>query len=294
MTEDNEIREPRLDLTQAVRDTLGRAGLDSMYQTMKAAGQMSWSAKVKPAPAADVALIAAAYKNNESREMRLDLKQEVRDMLGRAVKDMKASGETPADESAEVQPAPASDRVLIAAAYIYLHESGQLPIAEHNEVYVSRPELMGAVRDAISKSTLGERLKAAGQHSARVKPVRAKDRAMIAQAYDSAVVREKLPAEDSDRALIAEAYKYLQESGQLPRDKPDVVGCVHSSDEVHDFFAAHGLGACENAVCKFLGIESAEDLKLITAGDIQGSQFGTWARGSLTIVQQKKLLKAFS
>ena len=172
-------------------------------------------------------------------------------------------------------------------------------MTENNEVHVSQPELMGTVRDTIARSTIDEmykRKKAAGQisWSAQVKPVRAKDRAMIAQAYDSAVVREKLPAEDADRALIAEAYQYLQESGQLPLDKPDVVVCVHNSDEVHDFFATHGLGACENAVCKFLGIENAEDLKLITAEDIQGSQFGTWAPGSLTIVQQKKLLKAFS
>lgn len=318
MTEDNEIREPRLDLTQAVRDTLGRAGLDVTYQKLKAAGQMSWSAKVKPAPAADVALIAAAYKNNESHEMRLDLKQEVRDKLGRAVQDsrfstdmfgrgvqdsrfstdkLKASGETPADESAEVQPAAASDRALIAAAYIYLHESGQLPIAEHNEVYVSRPELMGAVRDAIAKSTLDESqksLKAAGQQSVRAKPVCAADRFLIAAAYNNAVVLGSMPAADPDRALIADAYRYLQDSAQLPIDQPEVVVCVHSSDEVHDFFAEHGLGACEDAVCKFLGIEGASDLKLVTAEDINGSQFSMWARGSLTIVQQKKLLKAFS
>jgi hypothetical protein len=222
-------------------------------------------------------------------------------MLGRAVQDSrfstdksKASGETPADESAEVQPPPASDCALITAAYLYLHESGQLPIAEHNEVYVSRPELMGAVRDAISKSTLGERLKAAGQHSARVKPVRAKDRAMIAQAYDSAVVREKMPAENPDRALIAEAYQYLQESGQLSPAQPDVIVCVHSSDEVHDFFVANGVESCKDDVCKFLGIESAEDLKLITANDLLGSRFSTWADGSITIVQHKKLIKAFS
>ena len=157
---------------------------------------------------------------------------------------------------------------------------------------------MGTVREVIGCATLAESyksLKAAGQisWSARVKAVRAKDRAMIAQAYDSAVVREKLPPADSDRALIAEAYQYLQESAQLPIDQPDVVVCVHSSDEVHDFFAEHGLGACENAVCKFLGIDSASDLKLVTAEDINGSQFTMWARGSLTIVQQKKLLKAF-
>ena len=171
-------------------------------------------------------------------------------------------------------------------------------MTEDNEVYVTHPELMGTVREVIGCATLAESyksLKAQGQisWSARVKAVRAKDRAMIAQAYDSAVVREKLPPADSDRALIAEAYQYLQESAQLPIDQPDVTVCVHSSDEVHDFFAEHGLGACENAVCKFLGIESASDLKLVTAEDINGSQFTMWARGSLTIVQQKKLLKAF-
>ena len=74
----------------------------------------------------------------------------------------------------------------------------------------------------------------------------------------------------------------------------DNAACGHSSDEVRDFFAANGLGDCGDAVCKFLGIESAEDIKLVTAEDIHGSQFSMWARGSLTIVQQKKLLKAFS
>ena len=74
----------------------------------------------------------------------------------------------------------------------------------------------------------------------------------------------------------------------------DVISCVHSSDEVHDFFASHGVSACKDSVCKFLGIESASDLKLITSDDIHSSQFTMWAQGSLTIVQQKKLLKAFS
>jgi hypothetical protein len=158
---------------------------------------------------------------------------------------------------------------------------------------------MGTVRDTIARSTIDEmykRKKAAGMisWSAAVKPVRAKDRAMIAQAYDSAVVREKLPAEDADRALIAEAYKYLQESGQLPRDKTDVVECVRSSDEVYDFFASNGLAVCADKICEHLGIESAEDLKLITTEDLQGTKFSTWAQGSLTLVQYKKALKAFS
>ena len=94
--------------------------------------------------------------------------------------------------------------------------------------------------------------------------------------------------------MLEFAEAHLHAAGQLPLAQPDVVVSVHSSDEVHDFFAEHGLGACEDAVCKFLGIESASDLKLVTAEDIVGSQFTMWARGSLTIVQQKKLLKAFS
>ena len=203
MTEHNEIREPRLDLTQAVRDTLGRAMLSTAYRNLKASGEIPASAKVKPAPAADVALITAAYQNCCSNqgdvEMRLDLKQEIRDMLGRFM------GSTDADDSAEVKPAPVSDFALIAAA-----------------------------------------------------------------------------------------YQYLQETGQLTPPDSDVVVCVHSSDEVNDFFVSRGLGECKETVCKFLGIESADDLKLVTVDDIHGSQFNTWARGSLTIVQQKKLIKAFS
>jgi hypothetical protein len=172
-------------------------------------------------------------------------------------------------------------------------------MTENNEVYVTHPELMGTVREAIAMAALTvsyKSLKEQGQisWSARVKPVRAKDRAMIAQAYDSAVVREKLPTADSDRALIAEAYQYLQESGQLPPDQPDAVVCVHSSDEVHDFFAAHGLGVCADKICEHLGIESAEDIKLVTAVDLQSSKCIAWAQGSLTLVQHKKLLKAFS
>jgi len=172
-------------------------------------------------------------------------------------------------------------------------------MTELNEVFVARPELMGSVRDVIARARLAESyesLKAQGQisWSSRVKPVGAKDRAMIAQAYDSAVVREKLSAEDPDRALIAEAYQYLQESGQLPLDKPDVVVCVHSSDEVTDFFVSNGLGACKDSICMFLGIEDAADLKLIELADLHSSRFSNWANGSLTIVQQKKLMKAFS
>ena len=172
-------------------------------------------------------------------------------------------------------------------------------MTEDNEIYVSQPELMGSVRDIIARAKLAETyksLKAKGQisWSARVKPVGAKDRAMIAQAYNSAVVHEKLPDTDPDRALIAEAYQYLQESGQLPLAQPDVIVCVHSSDEVHDFFVANGVEACKDDVCKFLGIESAEDLKLITPNDLVGSRFSTWADGSITIVQHKKLIKAFS
>ena len=212
MTEHNEIREPRLDLTQAVRDTLGRAMLSTAYRNLKASGEIPASAKVKPAPAADVALITAAYPNCCSNqgdvEMRLDLKQEIRDMLGRfmgSTDKLKASDEIPVDDSAEVKPAPVSDFALIAAA-----------------------------------------------------------------------------------------YQYLQESGQLPPPDSDVITCVHSSDELSDFFVSNGLGACQEKVCEFIGIESAEDLKLITAADLHGSRFSTWANGSLTMVQYKKLIKAFS
>ena len=70
--------------------------------------------------------------------------------------------------------------------------------------------------------------------------------------------------------------------------------CVESSDAVTDFFVSNGLGDCQDMVCKFLGIESADDLKLITVDDIHGCQFSMWARGTLTIVQQKKMIKAFS
>jgi hypothetical protein len=172
-------------------------------------------------------------------------------------------------------------------------------MTEDNEIYVTQPELMGTVRDTIARAKLAEAyksLKEKGQisWSARVKPVGAKDRAMIAQAYNSAVVCEKMPDTDPDRALIAEAYQYLQESEQLPLEQEEVVVCVHSSDEVEDFFVSHGLSDCKDAVCKFLGIESASDLKLIELNDLHGTQWQTWARGSLTIVQQKKMLKAFS
>ena len=102
------------------------------------------------------------------------------------------------------------------------------------------------------------------------------------------------PAPASDVALIAAAYQFLQESGQLPLEQPDIVVCVHSSDEVHDFFERHGLSACADKLCEHLGIESAEDLKLITVEDLQGSKFSAWAHGSLTLVQHKKVLKAFS
>jgi hypothetical protein len=105
---------------------------------------------------------------------------------------------------------------------------------------------------------------------------------------------EVKPAPASDVALIAAAYQYLQESGQLPLDQPHVVVCVHSSDEVTDFFVAHGLGDCKDLVCTWMGIESAEDLKLISAADVCGTRFSDWARGSLTMVQHKKVLTAFS
>ena len=141
-----------------------------------------------------------------------------------------------------------------------------------------RLDLTQAVRDTLGRGLLYvsyARLKASGE----------------IPADESAEVK---PAPPSDVALIAAAYQYLQESGQLPLDQPDVVVCVHSSDEVHDFFAAHGLDACKDAVCEHLGIESASDLKLVAAEDLQSSKFNAWAQYSLTLVQHKKLLKAFS
>ena len=99
---------------------------------------------------------------------------------------------------------------------------------------------------------------------------------------------------DSDVVLIAETYRQLQVSGDLSLPDSDVVVCVHSSDDVHDFFAVNGLGACKDTVCENLGIESAEDLKLITTQDLQGSKFTMWVQDCLTIVQQKKMLKTFN
>jgi len=74
----------------------------------------------------------------------------------------------------------------------------------------------------------------------------------------------------------------------------DVVVCVHSSDEVTDFFVSNGLGDCQDMVCKFIGIQTADDLKLITALDLEGTRFSDWARGSLTMIQHKKVIKAFA
>ena len=74
----------------------------------------------------------------------------------------------------------------------------------------------------------------------------------------------------------------------------DAIRCVHSSDEVTDFFVANGLGACQDLMCEWMGIESAEDLKLISEDDVRGTRFSDWASGSLTMVQHKKVLKAFS
>jgi len=172
-------------------------------------------------------------------------------------------------------------------------------MTEPNEVYVSHPELMGTVRDTIARSTLDElfkRKKAAGQisWSAAVKPVRAKDRAMIAQAYNAAVDRELLPEEDSDRALIAEAYRYLQDSGQLPLAAPDVIMCVQSSDALTDFFETHGLSKCKEAICNFAGIETAADLAMLTEQDVTGTRFREWATYNLSIVQHRKVLLAFA
>ena len=171
-------------------------------------------------------------------------------------------------------------------------------MTEPNEVYVSGPELMGAVRDTIARARLAQSyqsLKTQGQISwcARVKPVPAKDRAMIAQAYNAAVDCEQLPPADSDRALIAQAYRYLQESGQLPVPAQDVIMCVQSSDALTDFFEIHGLSKCQEQVCNFMGIETAADLAILTAADVEGTRFREWATYNLSIVQHRKMLNAF-
>ena len=149
-------------------------------------------------------------------------------------------------------------------------------MTEDNEICEPRLDLTQAVRDTLGRARLSvsyHNLKASGEipESAQVKPA---------------------PA--SDVALIAAAYEYLQSSGQLPPPASDVVVCVHSSDELTDFFVSNDVGDCQEIVCKFIGIESVEDLKLITAADLQGSRFSTWANGSLTMVQYKKLIKAFN
>jgi len=74
----------------------------------------------------------------------------------------------------------------------------------------------------------------------------------------------------------------------------EVICCTRSSDEVTDFFVANGLGDCQDLVCKWMGVESASDLKLIEPADLQSTRFTEWARGSLTMVQHKKMVKAFS
>ena len=172
-------------------------------------------------------------------------------------------------------------------------------MTEPNEVFVTRPELMGSVRDVIARARLAESyksLKAQGQisWSSRVKPVGARDRAMIAQAYESAVDSEQLPAEDSDRALIAQAYRYLQETEQLPVPATDVIMCVQSSDALTDFFESHGLSKCKEAICDFVGIETAADLAIITDADVHGTRFREWATQNLSIVQHRKVLIAFA
>jgi hypothetical protein len=183
------------------------------------------------------------------------------------------------------------------SAYVLKKTRGDR-MTEPNEVFVTRPELMGSVRDVIARARLAESyksLKAQGQisWSSRVKPVGAKDRAMIAQAYESAVDSEQLPAEDSDRALIAQAYRYLQETQQLPVPAQDVIMCVQSGDAVADFFEARGLANCKDQICNFMGIETAADLAILTAADVQGTRFKDWATYNLSIVQHRKMLNAF-
>jgi len=171
-------------------------------------------------------------------------------------------------------------------------------MTEPNEVYVSQPELMGSVRDIIARAKLAESyksLKAEGQisWSARVKPVGAKDRAMVAQAYKTAVLGELLHSEDTDRALISQAYWYLHDSAQLPAEPADEILCVQSSDAVTDFFESHGLCKCKEQVCNFMGIDTAADLAILTAHDVQGTRFQEWASRNLSIVQCRKMMNAF-
>jgi hypothetical protein len=149
-------------------------------------------------------------------------------------------------------------------------------MTEENEISETRLGLTQAVRDTLGRCMLSvsyRNLKASGQipESAQVKP-----------------------APPSDIALIVAAYEYLQASGQLPEAAADVIMCVQSSDALTDFFEMHGLSKCKEAICNFVGIETAADLAIITEADVHGTRFREWATENLSIVQHRKVLVAFA
>ncbi len=74
----------------------------------------------------------------------------------------------------------------------------------------------------------------------------------------------------------------------------DEMQCVNTSDPLTDFFETHGLGKCREAICNFVGIETAADLAILTESDVQGSRFREWATLNLSIVQHRKVLIAFA
>ena len=43
-----------------------------------------------------------------------------------------------------------------------------------------------------------------------------------------------------------------------------------------------------------MGIETAADLAILTPADVEGTRFREWATNNLSIVQYRKVLKAFS
>ena len=74
----------------------------------------------------------------------------------------------------------------------------------------------------------------------------------------------------------------------------DDMQCVQSSDPLTDFFETHGLAKCREAICNFVGIETAGDLAILTEADVQGTRFREWATFNLSIVQHRKVLIAFA
>ena len=80
---------------------------------------------------------------------------------------------------------------------------------------------------------------------------------------------------------------------QVPVAASDVIMCVQSSDALTDFFETHGLSKCQEQVCNFMGIETAADLAILTAADVENTRFREWATYNLSIVQHRKMLNAF-